>query len=159
MKMRCLLFACVTLVLAGCLGSKPTRYYLLEAEKPAAKASFSLRRLELAAYLEQNSLIRRCEGKRIEYLEGHTWATGLRRMLEDSLKDALDAKAKRSISLKIRRFEAADDSKFHVQVEYLEDSGNGEIAFELPCDSSNPEAIAATANQALAELLKRLAAL
>lgn len=157
--MKCLLFAFVTLLLAGCMVSKPTRYYLLEAEKPSAKVPFCLRRLELAAYLEQNCLIRRCEGKRLEYLEGHSWATGLRRMIEDSLKDALDASAKRSISFKIRRFEAADDNRFHVNVEYIEDTGSGEIAFELPCNASNPEAIAAAANQALAELLKRLATL
>ncbi|MBQ7177590.1 MAG: membrane integrity-associated transporter subunit PqiC [Victivallales bacterium] len=157
--MKCLLFVCITLVLTGCLASKPTKYYLLEVEKPSTKAPFYLRRLELAAYLEQNSLIRRCDGKRIEYLEGHSWATGLRRMFEDSLKDAMDTSAKRSISFKIRRFEAADDNKFHVNVEYIEDKGNGEIAFELPCNASNPESIAATANQALAELLKRLTTL
>ena len=157
--MKHLLFACFALVLAGCFTSPPTRYYLLEAEKPAAKAPFALRRLKLAAYLEQNSLIRRCEGRRIEYLEGHSWATGLRRMLEDGLKDALDANAKRGISLNVRRFEAGDDGRFHVKVEYIEGPNSGEIAFELPCNSSNPEAIAAKANQALEELLKRLATL
>ena len=80
-------------------------------------------------------------------------------MLEDGLKDALDANAKRGISLNVRRFEAGDDGRFHVKVEYIEGSNSGEIAFELPCNSSNPEAIAAKANQALEELLKRLATL
>lgn len=154
--MKCLLFACIALALAGCMTSTPTRYYLLEVEKPATKASISLRRLELAAYLEQNSLIRRCEGRRIEFIEGHSWAIGLRRMLEDSLKDAFDANAKRSISLKIRRFEAADDGKFHVKAEYTDGKNNDEIAFELPCNANNPSIIATTANQALAELLRRL---
>ena len=157
--MKNLLFAFIALVLAGCMTSTPTRYYLLEVERPATKAPFALRRLDLAAYLEQNSLIRRCEGKRIEYLEGHSWATGLRRMLEDGLKDTMDANAKRGISLNVRRFEAADDGRFHVNVEYIEGSNSGEIAFELPCNASNPEAIAAAANQALAELQKRLTSL
>ena len=159
MKMKCLLFACISLVLAGCMTSTPTRYYLLEVEKPTTKASFALRKLELAAYLDQNSLIRRCDGKRIEYIEGHSWATSLRTMIEDCLKEALDANAKQSISLKIRRFEAADDGRFHVKVEYIEGSNSGDITFELPCNASNPTAIAATANKALEELLKRLTTL
>ena len=79
-------------------------------------------------------------------------------MLKEALDDALDAGSGQAISLRIRRFEAADDEAFHVKIEYTLEKGKGEIAFDLPCGAA-PEAIVATANQALAELQRRLAAL
>ena len=157
--MKSILILCIALVLSGCITSTPDKYYLLEAQRPESKAAVSLRRLDLPPYLEQNNFVRRCKDSRIEYIEGHSWACSLKHALEEGLNDALAADAPRSISIKVRRFEVADDNVFHVSLDCIEGKKTTEIIFDFPCDSKNAAAIAAAYGKALAKIQKRLSAL
>ena len=159
MNMKSILILCMALVLSGCITSTQDKYYLLEAQRPASKAAISLRRLDLPPYLEQNNFVRRCKGNRIEYIEGHSWACSLKHALEEGLNDALTADTPRSISLKVRRFEVADDNVFHVSLDCIEGKRTTEITFDFPCDSRNAAAIAAAYGKSLVEIQKRLSSL
>ena len=149
----------LTALLCGCMASKASRYYLLEAEPPQTHAAVFLQRIDLPVYLEQNSLIRRVGRDRLEFIEGHSWVGSFRRLLEDGISEGLASGAKHGIAIKVRRFEAANDGRFHAELECIDGNEIRRIAYSFPCDSSNAAGIVSGYTNALAELHRRLAEL
>lgn len=115
------------IALTGCLGLKPavdtTRFYVLTAAPPAARAPASapgptvmLGRVEVADYLRSPQLAIRVESNRIEYSGLHHWAeplhAALPRVIEENLllrlaprPSANGSAATREIRLSFQRFD------------------------------------------------------
>lgn len=97
------LVLCIGLLLAasfGCARSPSTYYYVLSsdqkiaAETPTPKAAVQLRRVDIPAYLDRNSIVTRSENTvQLNLAEFHQWAEGLnsgmRRVLAEVLAPRL----------------------------------------------------------------------
>lgn len=150
----------VTIVFfCGCLSSRMDKYYLLNPKPVNERVSVTLRNIELPEYLEQNNLVRCVGENRIEFIEGHRWMGSFKEMFEEAIEDGLKSGEGRRVILKIRRLAAYDDGKFHAELECLEGDKSNRISFFLPCKSDDPDSIVSAYSAAVAEILKRLAAL
>lgn len=147
------------LAFCGCMSSKADKYYLLNPEPVDQRIQLTLHSVELPEYLEQSSLVRCIGENRMEFLEGHRWMGSFKEMLEDALEDGMKAGGARGVVLKIRRMAASDDGKFHVDIECRQGDKYSRIAFELPCDSTSPDSIVTAYRAAVAEILRKLAAI
>lgn len=137
------LVLCASLLLGagfGCAGRSPaTYYYVLNSEQksldsvPVSKSSVQLRRVDIPAYLDRNSIVTRASNNvQVTLSEYHQWAEGLgngmRRVLAEVLAPRLAAK---NVTLEPLDADETGPLQIFVQVLRFEGTFGGDVLLDV----------------------------
>lgn len=144
--------------MCGCMMSpkKNEFRYLLEPNDVERKIPINVLKIELPSYLDQSCLVRRVPGNLVEYIDGHAWTGSLGRVLDEALASVLKEDAKRSVVIKIRRFDVGEDNVFRSYIDIIEGEKIKQFSYTCPCNAQVPADIADATKGAFNELIEWL---
>lgn len=130
---------CLLSILVGCGRSAPTLYYVLDSAQPPVgavqnkKAALQLRKVDIPAYLDRNSIVTRsASGVQLTLSEYHQWAeslsNGMQRVLAEVLAPPL---AEKGIALEPMDDHSTAPLQLFVQVLRFDGALHADVVLEL----------------------------
>lgn len=135
------LVLCAGLLLAtsfGCARSAATYYYVLNSDQkiiediPTPKASVQLRRVDIPAYLDRNSIVTRANNTvQLQLAEFHQWAEGLNQGMRRVLAEVLAPRlAEKNVTLEPLDADESGPLQIFVQVLRFEGTFGGNVLLD-----------------------------
>lgn len=121
------------LFLAGCAGSAPTRFYLLDSQAPAARAETSgdvvlgVEPVAVPDYLDRPDIVTRTAGHRLDLAEFDRWAERLDTNVARVLADGLAAQLPTHRVVLLANQPIETDFTLRLHLDRFERQANGEV--------------------------------
>jgi hypothetical protein len=175
----------IPLGLAACASPNPS-YFTLSAipgpVRPGAPARIALRRIDVAAYLDRNSIVRARIGTQVDIADNELWAEPLGSMLNRVLAEALTqrlpgstvytttgaitAPPQATVEVNVQRLDADASGLVHLLAQVAIERGDGHVpvatrTFDFTARPTGPhtDQLVAAMNMAVAQLANTIAAL